>query len=317
MTCIRTFCRRIGCPGRKRLLLILSMALVLALILIARSPVDRIPSEPRVFIDDLGRTVTIEGMPERIVSLSPSNTEILFALGLSDNVVGVTDWCDYPPEALEKEKVGAYDTPDIEKIVALHPDLILAAHGLPLETIDTMEDLGLVVFGIKSTDLDDLMDDIRAVGNITGQEAEADALTSDMADRIQAVVEKTQGLEQRPKVFYIVWHDPLFTVGTETFIHELIEKAGGANIFGDLTGYPIVSIEDVLARDPEVIITSVWSYEWANNATELLGTNATQTGRIYTVDDDLVQRPAPRVVQGLEWFAHLIHPTMFDEPDNS
>jgi iron complex transport system substrate-binding protein len=306
--------RRISRQAMRRFpRILLSTALVLALALMACEP--RIPSGSREFVDDLGRTVTIEGVPERIISLSPSNTEILFALNLADSVVGVTDWCNYPAEALEKEKVGGYDTPDIEKIVALNPDLILAAHGLPLEIIGTLEDLGLIVFGIKSTDLDDLLDDIRTVGEITNRETEADALTSEMAARIQAVVAQTAELEETPKVFYIVWHDPLFTVGTETFIHELIEKAGGVNIFGDLTGYPIVSIEEVLARDPEVIVTSMWSYEWATNATELVGTNASQMGRIHTVDDDLVQRPAPRIVQGLEWFAHFIHPTLFDEPD--
>lgn len=315
MTYLRTVFGRVSSGGSGRFLLGLSTVLVFALVLTACQPVQQTPTEPRVFIDDLGRTVTIEGVPERIISLSPSNTEMLFALGLGDNVVGVTDWCNYPPEALDKEKVGAYDTPDIETVLALSPDLILASHGLAMETIDTMEGLELTVFGIMSTDLDDLMDDIRTVGNITGRQAEADALTSDMAARIQAVADETEQLEHRPKTFYVIWHDPLFTVGTDTFIHELIEMAGGENIFADLTGYPIVSIEEVLARDPEVIITSVWCYDWALNATELVGVNATATGRIYTVDDDLVQRPAPRIVQGLEWFAHFIHPAIFDEPD--
>ena len=314
MTYLRRLFGRILSGGSRWSLHTLSTAIALALILTACQPADQIP-DTRHFVDDLGRNVTVEGIPERIISLSPSNTEILFALGLGDNVVGVTDWCNYPPEALGKEKVGAYDAPDIETVLSLSPDLILAAHGLPIETINTMEDLELTVFGILSTDLDDLMDDIRTVGNITGKQAEADALTSDMAARIQAVAQETEQLEHRPKTFYVIWHDPLFTVGADTFIHELIEEAGGENIFADLTGYPIVSIEEVLARDPEVIITSVWSYDWALNTTELAGVNATATGRIYTVDDDLVQRPAPRIVQGLEWFAHFIHPAIFDEPD--
>lgn len=307
--------------GNRRILFALTTVLVFALIVTActtQHPLP-LPPEPRVFTDDLGRSVTIEGIPERIISLAPSNTEILFALGLGDRVVGITDWCNYPPEALDKEKVGAYDAPDIETVLALAPDLILAAHGLPMETVGILEDLGkdqgFAVFGIMSNDLDDLMDDIRTVGDITGKEAEADALTSDMAARIQAVTDKTDQLEHRPKTFYVIWNDPVFTAGTETFIHELIEKAGGQNIFEDLTGYPIVSIEEVLARDPEVMITSVFCYDWAIDAPELAGVNATETERIYTVDDDLVQRPAPRIVQGLEWFAHFIHPAIFDEPD--
>ncbi|MFO7772465.1 MAG: cobalamin-binding protein [Dehalococcoidia bacterium] len=322
MARIKSFHKQIFSWSTKRLLVISSAAVVLALVLAlvvtaCDSPAEQIPAEPRQFVDDLGRLVTVEGIPQRIISLAPSNTEILFALGLGGKVVGVTDWCNYPPEALEKEKIGAYDTPNIEKIAALNPDLILAAHGIPLDVIDALENLELSVFGIKTTDLDDLLGDIRTVGNITGEEAEANALTSEMESRIKAVTDKTEELEQRPRVFYIVWHDPLFTVGSGTFIHELTAKAGGVNVFGDVTGYPIVSIEDVLARNPEVIIAGELSYEWASNGTELENTDARQNDRVYQVEDDLVQRPAPRIVNGLEWFAHFIHPQIFDEPEDS
>jgi len=301
----------------KRLLVFVSMALAMLLALASCVSVDTTPPEPPEYVfDDLGRLVAINGTPQRIVSLAPSNTEILFALGLGNKVVGVTDWCDYPPEALDKEKVGGYVTSDIEKIVALNPDLILAAHGLPLEVIDTLEGLGLTVFGIKTTDLDDLLNDIRRVGEITDKEVEALALTSEMESRIKAVTDATSELEERPKVFYIVSHDPLWTVGSGTFIQELIEKGGGLNICQDITGYTTISIEEVVARNPEIITASEWSYDWAKNATELLGTNASQEGRIYTVDDDLVQRPGPRIVDGLEWFAYFIHPEISEEPED-
>ena len=175
-------------------------------------------------------------------------------------------------------------------------------------------------FGIKSTDLDDLLNDIRTAGNITGKEVEAQALTSEMAAGIQAVTDQTEELEQRPKVFYIVGHEPsLWTAGSGTFIHELIEKAGGVNICQNITGYSEISIEYVLARDPEIIITSSWPgiYEWAMNSTELEVTAARQSGSVYTCDDNLVQRPGPRLVEGLEWFTHFIHPEIFEEPEGS
>jgi iron complex transport system substrate-binding protein len=289
--------------------------LVALLGLTACGPGGQTPTQ--YVFDDLGRLVAINGTPERIISLAPSNTEILFALGLGDRVVGVTDYCDYPPEALNKTKVGGYANPDVEKIVALNPDLILVAHGTPMDVINSMAGLGLTVFGIKTTDLDDLLNDIRRIAEITDKEVEAQALTFEMESRIQAVTNQTDELEQRPRVFYIVWHDPLWTAGSGTFIHELIEKGGGVNIFGNVTGYPTISIEEVIARDPEIIITSEWSYEWAINASELASTNASQTGRIYTLDDDLVQRPGPRLVEGLEWFAHFIHPQIFGEPEGS
>jgi iron complex transport system substrate-binding protein len=283
--------------------------------LTACNPGEQTPTE--YVVDDLGRQVAIDGTPERIISLAPSNTEILFALGLGDKVVGVTDWCHYPAEALNKTKVGEYANPDVEKILALNPDLILAGYGNPMEVIITLAGLRLTIYGIKTIDLDDLLNDIRRVGEITDKEPEAQALTSEMENRIQAVTNQTQKLEQKPRVFYIVWHDPMWTAGSGTFINEIIEKAGGINICQNLTGYTTISLEDVVARNPEVIITSELSYDWAKNASELASTNASQMGRIYTLDDDLVQRPGPRLVQGLEWFAYFIHPEIFGEPEGS
>jgi len=288
--------------------------LTIALVLTGCSSGEQTPTQ--YVFDDLGRLVAINGTPERIISLAPSNTEILFALGLGDKVVGVTDWCDHPPAVLDKEKVGAYDTPDIEKIVSLTPDLILVAHGTTMEVINNLVGLGLTVFGIETTDLNDLLNDIRTVGEITDKEVEANALTSEMESRIQAVTDQTEELEEKPRVFYVVWHDPLWTAGAETFIHELIEKGGGVNICGNLTGYPMISIEEVIAYNPEVIITSSWPgvNEWVMNETALNVTYARQNDRVYMCDDNLVQRPGPRLVEGLEWFAHFIHPEIFEEP---
>jgi len=306
-------CKQIFIRGTNWFLVaLLSIALVLTACTAGEWP----PTEVEYVFDDLGRLVAINGTPQRIISLAPSNTEILFALGLGNKVVGVTDWCDFPPEALEKETVGGYDTPDIEKIVALTPDLILVAYGTTMDVINNLVGLGLTVFGIKSTDLADVLSDIRRVGEITDKELEAYALTSEMESRIEAVTNQTEELEQRPRVFYIVWHDPLWTAGSETFIHELIEKGGGVNICQNITGYTTISIEEVVARNPEVIITSEWSFEWALNETSLNSTDARQNGRIYQGDDDLVQRPGPRLVDGLEWFAHYIHPEIFEEPED-
>ena len=313
MTLMKRSCKQIFARGINWFLVLLTLALALT----ACNPAEQTPVD--YVFDDLGRLVAINGTPQRIVSLAPSNTEILFALGLGDKVVGVTDWCNYPPEALDKEKVGGYVTPDIEKIVALNPDLILVAYGTPMEVINTMVGLGLTVFGIKTTDLDDLLNDIRTVGEITDKEVEAQALTSEMAVGIKAVTDQTEELEQRPRVFYIVGHEPsLWTAGSGTFIHELIEKGGGVNICQNITGYAEISIEYVLARDPEIIITSSWPgiYEWAMNSTELEVTAARQSGSVYTCDDNLVQRPGPRLVEGLEWFAYFIHPEIFEEPED-
>ena len=313
MTRMKRFYKQIFARGTNWFLVAL---LSIALVLTACSPTGQTPTQ--YVFDDLGRLVAINGTPQRIISLAPSNTEILFALGLGDKVVGVTDWCDYPPEALDKEKVGGYATPNIEKIVALNPDLVLVAYGTPMDVINNLVGLGLTVFGIKTTDLDDLLNDIRRIGEITDKEVEAQALTPAMASRIEAVTNVTSELEERPKVFYLISQD-LWTAGSGTFIHELIEKAGGVNICQNITGYTMISIEEVIARDPEIIITSSWPgvYEWAMNSTELEVTAARQSGSVYTCDDNLVQRPGPRLVEGLEWFAYLIHPEIFEEPEGS
>ena len=313
MTHIKRSCKQTFARGINLFLVLLTIALVLT----ACTSNELTPTQ--YVFDDLGRLVAINGTPQRIISLAPSNTEILFALGLGDKVVGVTSWCDYPPEALDKEQVGEYDTPDMEKILALNPDLILVSYGTTMEVINSMVGLGLTVFGVKSTDLDDVFNDIRTIGEITDKEIEAQALTSEMEGKIQAVTDQTAELEGRPKVFYIVWGDEssaLWTAGSGTFIHELIGKAGGVNICQNITGYGIITIEEVIARNPEVIITSELSYDWAINSTDLAATNASQTGRIFTCDDDLVQRPGPRLVNGLEWFAYFIHPEIFDEPED-
>jgi iron complex transport system substrate-binding protein len=311
LTRIKRHSKQIFSRGINLVLVVFTVTLALA----GCNPGEQIPTQ--YVFDDLGRLVGFNGTPERIISLAPSNTEILFALGLGDKVVGVTSWCDYPPEALAKEQVGEYDTPDMEKIVALNPDLILVSYGTSMEVINGMVELGLTVFGIKSTDLDDVLNDIRTIGEITDKEIEAQALTAEMENRIQAVTDQTTELEQRPKVFYLFdTYGGLWTVGQGTFIHELIEKTGGVNICQNLTGYTTITLEEVIARNPEIIIAGEWAYDWAINATELASTNASQTDRIFTCDDDLVQRPGPRLIDGLEWFAYFIHPEVFNEPED-
>jgi len=291
------------------LVLLLSAVLVLAA---CTTPVE---TPTQYVVDDLGRLVAINGTPQRIISLAPSNTEILFALGLGDEVAAVTMYCDYPPEALDKEKVGDYYGPDIEKIVALQPDLVLATDFHRFDLIPALEQQGFAVFAVAPQTLDDVLESIERIGDITEREAEASQLVNEMTSKIETVEEQTRELGQKPSVLYMTWHDPMWTIGRDTWIDDLINIAGGANIFSqNFEGGAMVQIEWVILQTPEVIITSEWSYDWALSATELASTNASQTGRIHTFDDDLAQRPGPRLVQGLDWFAYLVHPEIFEEP---
>jgi iron complex transport system substrate-binding protein len=306
------FCNQILARGTNWFLVaLLSIVLVLAA---CTTPVQ---TPTQYVVDDLGRLVAINGTPQRIISLAPSNTEILFALDLGDEVVGVTMYCDYPAEALDKEKVGDYYGPDIEKMIALQPDLILATDFHRFDLIPALEQQGLAVFAVAPQTLDDVLESIQQIGEITGKEMEASQLVYEMTSKIEAVEEQTRDLEQKPSVFYMTWHDPMWTVGRNTWIDDLINIAGGVNIFSEnFESGAMVQIEWVILHNPEIIITSEWSYDWALNATELASTSASQTGRIHTFDDDLAQRPGPRLVQGLDWFAYLIHPEIFEEPED-
>ena len=304
--------RQIFARGTNWLMVVL---LSIAFVLTACTPNQQTPTH--YVVDDLGRLVTINGTPERIISLAPSNTEILFALGLGDKVVGVTMYCDYPAEAQDKEKVGDYYGPDMEKIIALQPDLILATDFHRFDLIPALELQGFVVFAVAPQTLGDVQDSIDKIGKITGKETEALELVNGMTNNIAEMEEQMDELEEKPRVFYITWHDPLWTVGRNTWIDDLINISGGVNIFSQyFESGAMVEIEWVILLDPEIIITSEWSYDWALNATELASTNASQTGRIYTFDDDLAQRPGPRLVEGLEWFAYLIHPEIYEEPED-
>ncbi|MFW6149985.1 MAG: ABC transporter substrate-binding protein [Chloroflexota bacterium] len=279
---------------------------------------------PDTVEDDLGRVVALDAVPERIVSLAPSNTEILYALGLEDRVVGVTDYCDYPPEAEQKPKVGGYSTPDIERIVALEPDLVLATDMHEQEIIPNLTARGLAVVALEPHDLQGILADIRLVGRVTGTDATAAQVTGEMQDRIDTVADKVASAGERPRVVYITWHDPLWSVGTGTIIHELMEQAGGHNIFHDATGHKAVSLEPIIARDPQVIVAGTGHgaakespLRWARQETRLAVVQARKNGRVHGIDADLMTRGGPRVVQALEKLASFFHPDAFDHPGES
>ncbi len=273
--------------------------------------------------DQLGRTVTLEKVPGRIVSLAPSNTEILFALGLGDNVVGVTKYCDYPAEALEKPNVGGFSTPNIEEIIALSPDLVVAASRHEEEIIPRLEEKGITVLALEPKTLDSILEAITLIGRVTGTE-EASALVASLESRIKAVTDKISGLseKEKPRVFYLTWHDPLKTSGSGTIHNELIERAGGNNIFGDVESSQTVDLETLVSRDPQVMIAGTGmgtgkeqTLQYLTEESRLQNTEAVGNGSIYGIDIDLSGRGGPRIVEGLEQFARCIHPELFGKPE--
>jgi len=275
---------------------------------------------PLTVKDQMDRSVTVEREPERIVSLAPSNTEILFALGLGDRVVGVTNYCDYPEEAKSKEKIGGFADPNMEKIVSLKPDLVMAteAHQKPVEQL---EKLNIPVVVLTSKNIPDMLDSIEIVGKICGREAESFKIADELRNRIKAVEDKVAEIPQdkRPKVYYEVWPEPFTTAGPGTFVNDIIEKAGGQNIADDAKkAYPEYSQEMIISKNPDIIIFS--HHGSSNTAVEDIlkrpgweNIDAVKDKKVFYVDENIVQRSTPRLVDGLERFAEIIHPELFKQ----
>jgi iron complex transport system substrate-binding protein len=285
----------------------------------ASPPQSKLPA-PTEITDQLGRVVTLGKTPQRIISLAPSNTEILFALGLADRMVAITDYCNYPPEAEAKPTIGGFNTPNIEAIVGLSPDLIMATSIHETKVIPQLEDKGLTVLALNPKTIDDVLEAILLVGRVTGVEANAAKLVDGMRQRLEAVTGRTAQLttEQRPRTFYIVWHDPLKTAGSRTLQDELIQKAGGINIAHELTDYANISLEVVVRENPEVIIAGVGhgsgqdqTFRYAQAESRLRDMDARRNNRVYAIDSDLTSRPGPRIADALEHFAIFIHPELF------
>ncbi len=298
----------------------LSSLILLNLLMACSSPPGPVPPGENEITDQLGRTVNFTPSPQRIISLAPSNTEILFALGLADRVVAVTDYCNYPPEAEEKPSIGGFSTPNIEEIIALSPDLILATSIHEKKIIPQLEARGITVFALDPKTIDEVLTAITLTGRVTGVEETASGMVSRLQLRIQAVTGRTESLppEQRPATLYILWHDPLMTAGSGTLQNELMEQAGGTNIGRDIADYGDISLETVIAANPEVIIAGTGhgtggdaTFKFAQTETRLRDTLARQQGQVYAIDSDLTSRGGPRIVDGLEQLAAFINREIF------
>ena len=276
--------------------------------------------QPGTFVDDSGREVNIDKAPQRIVSHVPGITEILFALGLEEKVVGVSDLCDYPEAARLKEKVGGFWKPSMEKIVELDPDLVFTM-GSDEPLMVQLDELEITYIVLQPKDMDGVLRDFELTGKVTGTEKRAEELIEDMQRRISYVSERVKDAP-RPKIFYILEATDLnnpWTAGPGSFIDSLITIAGGENIGAKaLAPWIQFSIEEVVASDPQIIIMPA-KHGTAFTPPEALkehpiwqGTTAVKQDRIFIIDDDFVSRYGPRIVLGLEEMARIIHPELFE-----
>ncbi len=290
---------------------------VLMLVFLAAFPV-----EAAVHTDALGRTVEIPTSPQRIVSLAPNITETLFELGLDDEIVGVTTDSVYPEEARSRPKVGGLASLSLERVIGLDPDCIIAtADGNPKEPVLQLARAGFPVYVTNPRDLDGMLAMIVDLGIVTGRRKRAEELAAGLRRRIETVAATTDGRE-KPRVFFQVASDPLITVGGGTFHDRLIELAGGVNIFSlSPVRYPRVNVEMVVAGEPEVIVLASMGRGQGDDSQlarwkRWHGIPAVSAGRLHRIDADIVHQPSPRIVDGLEILADLLHPDRRDRPED-
>ncbi len=270
--------------------------------------------------DGLGRSVVLNEAAQRVVSLAPSNTEILFAVGAGDQVIGRDEFSDYPAEAASIESVGgSMGEYSVEAIVALKPDLVLAAEINSPELVKQLEDLGLTVYYLANPKtIEEMYVNLEIVAQLTGQDSTK--LTDSLKARVAAVDEKIMPLSSRPSVFYeIDATDPAkpYTYGPGTFGDLLITRAGGFNIGSELTDpYPQISLEQIVVSNPTVILLG--DAMWGVTVESVIARpgwetiEAVKANQIFPIDDNLFSRPGPRLVDGLEQLAKLLHPGVFE-----
>jgi iron complex transport system substrate-binding protein len=278
---------------------------------------------PITITDDANREVTIDAEPETIVSIQASNTEIAFALGLGEKIVGVSEYCNYPPEALEKEVVGAQDI-NSELILTLLPDIALVTdyhYNTHPEILQQFEDAGIKVIVVGSaTSFADVYDKIKMIGKATGTEPEAQEIVTDMKDRLEAIKTKAaEYITDKKKVWVEVSPAPdIFTTGTNTFMHEMLDSLQAVNAAEEHEGWVTLTEEEIVELNPDVIITT-YGYYVENPKNQVLSragwaeVPAIKNELVFDVDNDTVTRPGPRLIEGVETLAELIYPEVFKQ----
>lgn len=265
----------------------------------------------REITDDLGRAVKLPERVERAVSLAPNLTEIAFAVGAGDKLVGVTTYCNYPLEAQKIQKVGDTINPNIENIIALKPQIVLVSTASQIESFTRrLEQQNIHVFVTNPNSLDDVYKSIDKIGEIFGRSEKSKEIVESLQKRVAAIESKTK-TGKVEKVFVQISKEPLFTIGRESFLTDLIERAGGVSLTKDVAAaYPKLSKETALASNPEAIILS--DSEDNREPNELFKDSpAVKNARIFRIDADIISRPGPRLVDALEQIARALHPEKF------
>ena len=257
-----------------------------------------------IFKDDTGREIRLKAPAKRIITLAPHATELLYAAGAGDRLIGTVDYSDFPPAAKKIPRVGSYDRFDLEAISALKPDLIIAWEtGNPAAQVDKLKALGLTVYVTQPNRMEDVAGQLERYGRLAGSEAAADAAAAQFRQRLERL-RQTYADKPKVRVFYQIWINPLMTVGGPQIITDAIRLCGGENVFGQLSQMaPVVSVEGVLAADPEAIVATGMGDarpEWLNDWNKWPRMTAVKRGNLFHIHPDLMQRHTPRILDGAE-----------------
>ncbi len=289
----------------------------------ATAPPLQTPPQYRQITDEIGRTIRLPQSIHRIVSLAPNITETIYALGLQDHLVGDTDYCDFPAEAQQKTKVGGAVNPSIEAIAALHPDVVLVTKNLNrLETVQALADIGIPSYATDPHTVDAILSSIARLADLLGASETGSALAAGLEHQLSVLHERIASLPPR-RVLFIVWTEPLISIGNDTFIADALRHAGAVSVIDSSQNWPQVNLEEVVRLQPEFLIF-VESHSGAgpHSADALTGLpgwrllNAVRNRRYATISD-AINRPAPRLVSAVEDLARQLHPEVFTEgPQN-
>ncbi|WP_312421607.1 ABC transporter substrate-binding protein [Anaerospora hongkongensis] len=265
---------------------------------------------------DRMKQAVLTSKPQRIVSMSPGNTEIVFALGAGDRVVGVTSYSDYPEEAKTKPTIGGYHAPDVEKIVSLAPDVVFAMTDIQAKYIQILRQAGIRVVAVEPKTLPEILNAIDIISEALGEEARGRQLHQELAGQLDQV-RRQVGTAPAKRTFLEVWDTPLLTVGRQSFIHDLITQAGGINVSADKNvDYTPCDIEQLYAYNPEVYVVLSHSRDDIRSVItnpNLAAIQAVKTNQVFSITDDLLQRPGPRSFTGLVKLAEILHPQEMKE----
>lgn len=292
------------------------------LCLLSILPPNTFASQNQTIEDDLGHTHVLGDPPQRIISLAPNITEILFALGLEEEIVGVTRYCNYPEKAQTKNRIGGVIDPDLEKIVHLRPDLVIAFRGNPLRVVHRLKDLGLPVFVLdEGTTLVSVFDLIHKIGRITRKEKAAEALITLLRENLLSTEIRLKKASERPRVFIDLYGKGLWTFGKKSVLNDLVSKARGENVAGEIPrAWFNYNREELIHQNPEFIVVISKSESdflgvkaWITEEAHLESIRAIQKGNIYFLDEDLIARPGPRLFQALNQLARILHPNLFED----